>query len=160
MEFNLLSEQETQIGEFLTFKLGTELFAIENSYVTEINRVTEITPLPNTPEYLKGILNLRGKIIPVIDMRLKLRKQRDTQCDGACVILTMADAKVGLVVDTVLEILSIKAEDIELPCEPHCLAHGHYLQGISKCNDDPLMILNCQRIVDEDEIFDLAQIVS
>ncbi len=159
--YELSQEQDTQKGKFLTFRIGAELFAIEISYVTEINNMLSIVPLPDAPAYFKGVISLRGKIIPVIDMRLKLGKQPEPYNDRTCIIiLSVEGAQTGLIVDTVAEVLNIRDDDIERPPEMKHAAGSHYLQGIGKAEEDLVLILNCRKILDGDAIFDLAQIVS
>jgi purine-binding chemotaxis protein CheW len=154
-------EQSTQKGKFLTFKLDAELFALEISYVTEIYNMLSIVPLPGTPEYFKGIINLRGKIIPVIDMRLKLRKISESYNDRTCIIILIVDGiQSGLIVDTVSEVCNIREEDIEPPPGLKCLGSNHYIQGVAKIGDDLAMILDCRKILGEEKISNLAQEVS
>jgi purine-binding chemotaxis protein CheW len=159
--YEISQDRSTQRGTFLTFILDTELFAIEISYVTGINNMLSIISIPGAPEYFKGFINLRGKLIPVIDMRLKLRKEPKCYNDRTCIILLSIDgAKVGLIVDNVAEVLSIREENIELLPEMKRSAGNGYLQGIGRSGDNLALILNCKKILAEDEIFDLAQIVS
>ncbi len=110
-------EEDTQKGRFLTFLIGKETYGIEIIYVTEIIGIQAITEMPETPDYLKGIINLRGKIIPVMDVRLRFGKQPREYDDRTCVIvIDLSGISMGLIVDSVSEVLSIPAQDIaELP---------------------------------------------
>ena len=159
--YQFSQEEDTQKCKFLSFKLGAELFAIEIGYVTEINNLLAIISIPGTPDYFKGIISLRGKIIPVIDMRLKLRKEPEAYTDRTCIIiLSVEGAQTGLIVDTVAEVLTISDENIDLPPEMVRSSHSSYLQGIGKSGDDLALILNCKKILLEDHIFDLANVIS
>jgi purine-binding chemotaxis protein CheW len=159
--YGISQDQSAQTGRFLTFMLGAELFAIEAGYVTEINNMISIISIPGTPEYFKGIISLRGKIIPVIDLRLKLRKEPKRYSDKtSIIILRVEEAQIGLIVDNVAEVLSISHENIELIPDMQRSSGNRYLQGIGKSGENFAMILNCKKILAEDEIFDLAQIVS
>ena len=86
-EVNTSDAEDTQHGRFLTFQLGNEIFGIEISYVTEIIGMQEITAVPEVPAYIKGIINLRGKIIPLIDVRLKFHKEEAPYNDRTCIIV-------------------------------------------------------------------------
>lgn len=159
--FGFSHEGSTQRGKFLTFKLGTEYFAVEIAYVTEINQMLSIVPIPGTPKYLKGIVSLRGKIIPVIDMRLKLCKPSEQYTDRTCIIiLSIEGSQTGLIVDAVAEVLLIEEENIEAIPEVRASAKGHYFQGIGKAGEELILILNCKQILSEDGMLDLAHIVS
>ena len=159
--YQLSQEEDTQKSKFLSFRLGTELFAIEIRFVTEINNMLAIISIPGTPEYFKGIISLRGKIIPVIDMRLKLHKEPEVYNDRTCIIiLSVEGAQTGLIVDTVAEVLTISDENIDLPPEMKHSLGNSFLQGIGKSGDDLALILNCKQILLEDDIFDLVQVVS
>lgn len=99
---------DTQHGEFLTFLLGEETFGIEIRYVTEIIGIQRINNLPEAPEYVKEIINLRGKIIPVIDMRVRFKKEAAEYTDRTSIIvIDVLGTAVGLVVDCVLEVSAI-----------------------------------------------------
>ena len=159
--YTLSQEQNTQKGKYLTFQLGKELFAIEISYVTEINNMISIVPLPDTPAYFKGIISLRGKIIPVIDMRMKLCKQAGTYNARTCIIILSVDGiRTGLIVDAVAEVRSIGQEEIEPLPKRKQSNYGNYFQGIGKVKDDLVLILDCKKILLEDEMLDLTQVTS
>ena len=86
VEDTLEMEEDTQKGRFLTFYLGQECYGIENRYVTEIIGIQAITEIPELPEYVKGIINLRGKIIPLVDVRLRFKKEPREYNDRTCVV--------------------------------------------------------------------------
>lgn len=154
-------EQNTQKGKFLTFHLANEVFALEIRYVTEIYNMLSIVPLPGTPEYIKGIINLRGKIIPVIDMRLKLQKTAEAYTDRTCIIiLNVEGAPCGLVVDSVAEVCSIRDDDIEPLPEMKCFVMNHYLKGIAKVSEELAMILDCKVLLMQEQLSDLTHLVS
>lgn len=116
LEETLAVEEDTQKGKFLTFLLGKEVYAIEIKFVIEIIGIQPITELPESPAYVKGIINLRGKIIPVMDVRLRFKKKPVEYNDRTCIIVVeVQDISVGLIVDNVSEVLSITDEDIVPP---------------------------------------------
>ena len=95
-------EEDTQTGRFLTFSLGKEAYGIEIKYVTEIIGIQTITQIPELPEYAKGIINLRGKIIPVMDVRLRFKKEPRDYNESTCVIVVdISEVCIGLIVDNV-----------------------------------------------------------
>ncbi len=106
--------------KYLTFSLGGEKYGIEILAVREINGMTDITPIPETPEFVKGVINLRGKIIPVVDLRLKFQMVERAYDERTCIIVVQMSAssgpvQIGVVVDSVSEVSSISQEDIEPP---------------------------------------------
>ncbi|MFA5536858.1 MAG: chemotaxis protein CheW [Bacillota bacterium] len=149
-------EEDTQKGRYLTFSLGKESYGIEIKYVTEIIGIQEITEIPELPEYVKGIINLRGKIIPVMDVRLRFKKEEKEYNDRTCVIvIDVKDVSIGLIVDTVAEVLTIPEEGI---VEPPGVSKGfsnRYIKNIGKVGNDVKLILDCEKLLTEDEMEDL-----
>src|SRR5579864_9261992 len=109
---------DQRAGKYLTFRLGNEEFAIQVLHVREIMGIQEITAVPQTPGYVKGVLNLRGKVIPVVDLRLKfgMRELEYTQRTSIIVVQIERSARklqIGIIVDGVSEVLTLQAGDIE-----------------------------------------------
>jgi purine-binding chemotaxis protein CheW len=153
-------EEDTQKGKFLTFSLGAEVYGIEIKFVTEIIGMQPITEVPDLPEYVKGIINLRGKIIPVIDVRLRFKKSAAEYNDRTCIVVVdIRGISVGLIVDTVAEVLTIADQDIVPPPQ---LNNGSYYQrftkAIGKVGDDVKLILDSDRLLNDDEISSLDKI--
>lgn len=110
----IVKEEDTQSGKYLTFPLGNEVFGIEIKYITEIIGIQTITIVPEVPKYVKGIINLRGKIIPVVDVRLKFNKEEAEYNDRTCIIvIDIKDITIGLIVDCVSEVVDITDENIK-----------------------------------------------
>lgn len=152
-------EEDTQKGKFLTFSLGREEYGIEIKYVTEIIGLQSITEVPELPEYVKGIINLRGKIIPVIDVRLRFKKEPKEYNDRTCtIVVDMQDISVGLIVDMVAEVLSIPEEDIVPPPEINCGNHNKYIKGIGKKDGSVKLLLDCDRLLNDDEVEGLSKL--
>ena len=108
--------EDTQKGKFLTFSLGREDYGLEISYVIEIIGLQEITEVPGLPDYVRGIINLRGKIIPVMDVRLRFKKEAREYDDRTCtVVVDIKGVLVGLIVDRVAEVLVIDEAEIVPP---------------------------------------------
>jgi purine-binding chemotaxis protein CheW len=144
-------EEDTQKGKFLTFILGNETYGIEIKYVTEIIGIQPVTEVPEMPEYIRGIINLRGKIIPVMDVRLRFRKPFREYNDRTCVIVVdIKDFSIGLIVDSVSEVLSIPDEEIVVP--PDINKSGNkYIKGIGKTGNEVKLLLDCNKLLNEDD---------
>jgi purine-binding chemotaxis protein CheW len=149
---NLLDyEEDTQKGKFLTFILGNETYGIEIKHVTEIIGIQPVTEVPELPEYIKGIINLRGKIIPVMDVRLRFKKAFREYNDRTCVIVVdIKDISIGLIVDSVAEVLSIPEDQIVVP--PDISKGGNkYIKGIGKTGNEVKLLLDCNKLLNEEE---------
>lgn len=148
----LFEEEDTQKGKFLTFSLGHESYGIEILYVTEIVGIQPITEVPELPEYIKGIINLRGKIIPVMDVRLRFKKPPVDYNDRTCiVVIDIDDISIGMIVDTVAEVLSIPEQEIVPPPDLH-KGGRKYIKGIGKTGSEVTLILDCEKLLDEEEV--------
>lgn len=156
-EMILEEEEDTQKGRFLTFSLEEESYGIEIKYVTEIVGIQAITQVPELPGYLKGIINLRGKIIPVMDIRLRFKKESVDYNDRTCIIvIDIEDRCVGLIVDNVSEVLRIEEENIVDP--PQLTQTGsRYIKGIGRVGNDVKLLLDCAKLLTEDEIEDISE---
>lgn len=149
---NLLDyEEDTQKGKFLTFILGNETYGIEIKYVTEIIGIQPFTEVPELPEYIRGIINLRGKIIPVMDVRIRFKKAFREYNDRTCVIVVdIKDISIGLIVDSVAEVLSISEDQIVIP--PDISKGGNkYIKGIGKTGNEVKLLLDCNKLLNEDD---------
>jgi purine-binding chemotaxis protein CheW len=145
-------EVDTQKGKFLTFNLGNECYGIEIRFVTEIIGIQAITEVPELPDYIKGIINLRGKIIPVMDVRLRFKKPIINYNDRTCVIvIDIKDVSIGLIVDSVSEVIAIPEQDIVLPPELN-KGGNRYIKSIGKVGNDVKLILDCYRLLNDEEI--------
>jgi purine-binding chemotaxis protein CheW len=145
-------EEDTQHGRYLTFSLGEDVFGIDIKYVTEIIGMQPITPIPEAPDYIRGIVNLRGKIIPVMDMRLKFGKEQIAYNDRTCIIvIETADITTGLIVDSVAEVLMIGDADIAPPPDTRTGIQNRYISGIGKSGNDVNLLLSCEKLFAEEE---------
>ncbi|MUG43685.1 chemotaxis protein CheW [Paenibacillus woosongensis] len=151
--------EDTQTGKFLTFQLEEEFYGIEIRYVTEIIGIQKITEVPEMPDYLRGIINLRGKIIPVMDVRLRFKKSFRDYTDRTCVIVVdIKDISIGLIVDSVSEVLFIPEEEMIPPPEFH-KSTSKFIKAIGKVGQDVKLILDCEKLLHEQEVEDLGEIV-
>ena len=156
----LFEEQEDmQKNRYMAFSLDGENFAIEIRFVDEIIMMQSIAQLPEVPDYIRGVINLRGKIVPVVDMRVKFMKKQVPYTDRTCiVIVTNQGITVGLIVDGVNEVRTILDEDIAPPPDKRTGAFKRYLLGIAKAEGQILLLLDCDRIFKADETETIEQI--
>ena len=146
-------EEDTQKGRYLTFSLDKETYGIEIRKVTEIIGIQAITEMPEFPEYVKGIINLRGKIIPVIDVRLRFKKQPREYNDRTCVIVAdIKDISIGLIVDNVSEVFSIPEQDIVEPPQMNKDICNRYVKKIGKVGKDVKLLLDCEKLLTDDDM--------
>lgn len=139
-------EEDTQKDKFLTFRVGDEDYGIEIRYVTEIIGIQKITAVPDMPDFIKGVINLRGKVIPVLDMRRRfVLEDRDYDERTCIVVVNVAEAAVGLVVDTVNEVANIPEEQIEPAPEINKAGNNVMIQGLGKVGEEVKILLdvNC-----------------
>lgn len=160
IESTMELEEDTQKGRFLTFSLGKESYGIEIKYVTEIIGIQAITEIPELAEYVKGIINLRGKIIPVMDVRLRFKKEPKMYNDRTCVIVVdIGDISIGLIVDTVSEVLTIPDQDIVDPPQMNKGFNNRYIKKIGKVGSDVKLLLDCDRLLTEDEMENISEAI-
>ena len=146
-------QEDTQHGKYLTFSLGEESFGIEIRYVTEIIGIQPVTYVPEVPAYVKGIINLRGQIIPVIDLRLRFKKEATAYTDRTCIIvIDMGEISIGFIVDSVAEVINIGDGNIVPPPNYRTGAHNRYIKGIGKVGNDVKLLLDCDKIISEDDM--------
>lgn len=153
------AEEDTQKGKYLTFTLGQEAYGIEIKFVTEIIGIQPINAIPEVAEYVKGIINLRGKIIPVIDVRLKFKKEPVPYNDRTCiVVIEISGISVGLIVDQVAEVLDIPDGGIVPPPDMKTGFHNRYIKGIGKIGNEVKLLLDGEKLLSEDEVSQLEAV--
>lgn len=159
-EFELEMEEDTQKGKYLTFSIGKESYGIEIQYVTEIIGIQAITEIPELPDYVKGIINLRGKIIPVMDVRLRFKKEVKEYNDRTCVIvIDTMDLSIGLIVDSVAEVINIPEQDIEVPPKMNKGYNNRFIKNIGKVGNDVKLLLDCEKLLNVDDINTINEII-
>ncbi len=152
LDFKELMEQEdTQKGKFLNFFIGSEMYGIEVRNVIEIISILPMTEVSELPEYIKGIINLRGKIIPVMDVRLRFKKPFKEYNDKTCIIvIDIEDTYIGLIVDSVSEIVWIP--EVEIVDLPELNKTGNrYIKGIGKVGNGVRLILDCYKLLTDSD---------
>jgi purine-binding chemotaxis protein CheW len=144
-------------GKFLTFNLGVETYGIAIHFVREILGLTAITPVPNTPKFIKGVTNLRGKIIPLIDLRVKLNMDVAEFTRQTCIIVVDVPGvteriQMGVIVDGVKEVLNVKKEDLEDVPSFGIRVDTSYLLGLANCKTGISLLLDIERVLTQSEI--------
>lgn len=142
-------------GKYLAFALGNERYGVEILKVQEIIGVIKITEVPQAPHYIKGVINLRGKIIPVVDLRLKIGMEERGYDEKTCFIVvnTVLQGRplaVGVVVDTVLEVLSLEANHIQQAPQYGNTIESDFILGLGKTNDNVVILINIDQALDDD----------
>jgi purine-binding chemotaxis protein CheW len=146
------AEEDTQKDRYLTFIIGNECYGIDIKYITEIIGIQAITEIPEMPEYVKGIINLRGKIIPVIDVRLRFKKEPKDYDDRTCVVVVdFQDLSIGLIVDQVAEVITIPEQDIVDPPQVNKGSNNRYIRKIGKVGNAVKLLLDCEMLLTEHE---------
>ena len=141
-----------EAGKFLTFKLGEESYGIAVLKIREIIRMQKITPVPQMPKYVKGVINLRGKVFPVIDMRLKFGLGEETVTERTCIVVVQIPGRdntptsVGLIVDAVEEVVTIGEDEVE---ETPDIAQfdSEYILGIAKIKGEVTTLLDIDSVI-------------
>ncbi|MFT4106128.1 MAG: chemotaxis protein CheW [Lacrimispora sp.] len=157
LELEKTSEQEDTLqGKYLTFSLGErDLYGMDIRYVTEIIGMKPITQVPEMPEYMKGIMNLRGKIIPIMDVRKRFGREEKAYDERTCIIvLNTDDFSIGLIVDRVDEVLTIQDEEISPLPDLKKGDHG-YIKGIGKTEGRITLLLDCKKVLNGDELVEV-----
>ena len=156
-------KQATAAGEDLlqlvSFKLGEEEFGVDILKVQEINRLVDITKVPRAPSFVEGVINLRGKVIPIIDLRKRFgldMKERDK--DTRIVVVDIEGSIMGMIVDAVSEVLRLPASTIEPAPEIATSIDSEYIRGVAKLEDRLLIFLDLSKVFSQQERMALNQI--
>lgn len=149
-------------GKYLTFTLAGEEYGIGILRIKEIIGMMPITSVPRTPGYVKGVINLRGKVIPVIDLRLRFNMEENDYTDRTCIIVVeidmeTADMVIGIVVDAVSEVVSIKKEDIEATPAFGTDLNTEYILGMAKMEGAVKILLDIDTVLSSDELSYIEQ---
>jgi purine-binding chemotaxis protein CheW len=143
--------------QYLTFQLGDEVFALDVSRVREILEFTRITQVPKTPDYMKGVINLRGNVVPVVDMRLKLGLAETIKTVDTCIVVVEVLSEgenivMGALVDSVQEVIEIEHDQIEPAPKIGIQLNTDFVAGMGKKDDRFVIILNMDKVLSSDEL--------
>ncbi len=145
----------------VSFKIKDEEFAFDIMRIVEVIKIKEITEVPTAPSFMEGIINLRGKIIPIIDLRKRfnLETKERTKENRIIIIEYQKSQLAGVIIDEVQKVLNVKKEEILPPPSTLVSAGGKYIEAIIKIEDRIIVLLNIEKIFTEEEKVDLAQII-
>ena len=149
MEMETIQQDEQQL---VVFDLASEAYGVDISAVREIIRLQEITQVPRTPEFVEGVINLRGKVIPVIDLRRRFGLSvGEENKDNRIVVVDIGGQDIGVIVDAVTEVLRISSELVEPPSSVITTSESEYLLGIAKLDGRMIILLDLQEVLSEAE---------
>jgi purine-binding chemotaxis protein CheW len=145
------AEEATASTQYLTFKLGEEVFALDVAEVREILDFTSVTKVPKTPDFMRGVINLRGSVVPVMDLRLKFDMSATEQTVNSCIIVVEMNfgsdqVVIGVLADAVQEVIDLEPEQIEPPPRIGTKLNTEFILGMGKHNGSFMMILDIDKI--------------
>jgi len=149
--------QADVVTQYLSFKLGEEIFALDISKVREVLDFTTVTKVPQTPDYMRGVINLRGGVVPVVDLKLKFGMEETDKTVNTCVIIVEVNLEgdsvvLGALADSVQEVFDLKAEDIEPAPKIGTQLNTEFLKGMGKKNEEFILLLDIDKVFTTDEI--------
>jgi len=153
------SPSTANAGEFLSFTLGNEQYGVDILKVQEIRGYDQVTRVPDAPDYIKGVINLRGTIVPVIDLRLKLRLE-NARYDAftVMIVLNVEQRVVGIVVDSVSDVIALTAEQIRPTPEFGAAVDTRFINGIGTQDERMLILLDIETLLDTAELVDTRRV--
>jgi purine-binding chemotaxis protein CheW len=149
-------------GQYLTFVLSSEIFAMGILAIKEILEYTHLTPVPMTPDYIRGVINLRGAVVPVLDLSVRFGKQPSPITKRTCIVIIEIVAggqrhDIGIVVDTVNAVLDIPADDVEPPPSFGARIRTDFIKGMAKVDNKFIILLNVNQALATQELFALSE---
>ncbi len=148
-----VSEEEQK---YLTFKLANEEYGVEILKVRELIGIMDITAVPQMPVHMKGVINLRGKVIPVVDLRLKFGLEEIEHTEQTCIIVVDVGKEIGIIVDTVSEVLDIKGANVEPPPSMGGSVDTSFILGMGKVGDAVKILLDIDKVLTTEELLNVA----
>jgi purine-binding chemotaxis protein CheW len=156
MSDNMIEEADDEVLEnkYLMCKLGNEVYGIDIKHVTDIIELQKITEVPDMPDYVKGVINLRGQVIPVIDMRLRFKMQEREYDDRTVItVVQIQDNSIGFIIDTATEVQDIPEKDIDPPPKfQGDESKQKYIFGLGKVESDVIILLDIEKLVGEADL--------
>ncbi len=160
MEILESTKSSSDILQLVSFIIGNEQYAVDIFYVKEINRLSQITKVPNAPDFIEGVINLRGRIIPVIDLRIKIglpKKEYDK--DSRIVVIENENSLVGFLVDSVKEVIRIPKQILEEPPEIVTSSKTEFIGSVGKLEDRLLILIDLKKILSKSEHNSLKEVI-
>ncbi|MGP9833486.1 chemotaxis protein CheW [Marinobacter sp. NSM] len=158
-------EKDSSVSDFLTFSVDEELFAIEIMKVKEILEYSALTSVPLMPPFIRGVINLRGSVVPVVDLKVRFGGDKNIPTKRTCFVIVEVPTdnghqEIGIVVDTVSEVLSISSDNIEPPPSFGAKIRADFIQGMGKLNGSFVIILCVDKVLSVEELADINGFVS
>ncbi|HTP64432.1 MAG TPA: chemotaxis protein CheW [Geobacteraceae bacterium] len=149
--------ENTEMMQFLTFKLDGELFALNIAKVREVLDITTVTRVPRTPEFMLGVINLRGSVVPVVDLRLRFGMRQGERTVNTCIVIAEVLVEgetlvLGVMVDSVQEVIDLSPADIEPAPKIGTRLDMEFIIGMGKLKEKFIIILNIDRLFSSDEL--------
>ncbi len=159
-----MTNNNKEINSFLSFKLGEETYAANVSKVLNILEMVKITKVPKAPDYMKGVINLRGTVLPLVDTRIKFGLEETAYTSNTCILVLDIEmegetVQVGALVDSVQEVLELNNEEILPPPSIGKKYKSEFIEGMAKMDDQFIMVLNMDMIFSTDELIALQESV-
>ena len=153
--------KDSLTNKFLAFRLNDDEFGLSLNYVLEIIGIQPITDLPDTPDYVVGVINLRHKIIPVMDLRTRFHMQLRQYDERTCIIVLNVNGRiVGIIVDTVLEVIEIKEEQFQQELGLSPKQNNPFIEGIVQSEDSVQVIVNVEKLVSAENFQPIADVLA
>jgi len=147
------NEKSHAVSEYLTFTLGNETYGIDILKVQEIRGYDTVTHIANAPDFMKGVINLRGVIVPIVDMRIKFKVGEATYHEFTVVIImNVLDRVIGMVVDGVSDVVALMPEQIRPAPEMGAAMDTHYITGLGTQNDQMLILIDIEKLMSSEEM--------
>ena len=156
------TEQHVLAGKYLTFNLAEEIYGIETLKVREIISLMEITAVPQTPRYVKGVINLRGKVIPIVDLRTRFGMEDHEYQERTCIIVVEIEegdphSQVGVVVDTVMEVVNVQDDDIDTTPAFGVNLAMEYISGVAKLKGQVIILLDIEKVLEDEDFVPMTE---
>lgn len=158
-----MATEESQF-QLVTFHLGEELYGVNIMDVKEIVRLQNVRVIPNAPYYVEGIINLRGEIIPIIDLHKRFRiqslskKDSDADFEGGFIILNIDNSKIGIIIDKIARVVTVKGEDVKEPPQMLSGIGSEYIEGVIREDSGYLIMLNIRKLFNAKELQKIIEI--
>ena len=146
-----LSSENTVLGKVMTFHIGDQIYGIEIQYVTEKNEIQPITKIPQVPPNIKEIINVRSKVVPIVDIRSRFGKEEIPYTSRTCIIiLSHNEMSVGIIVDSVADVEDIHSHDLSATPENRSVNTNSFIQYMIRSGDDVKLILDVAKLLDDE----------
>jgi purine-binding chemotaxis protein CheW len=155
------AENYKEVLQLVSFKIGNEEFGVDILQVQEINRLVDVTRVPNAPDFVEGVMNLRGRIVPVVNLRKRLGlEKRENDKDTRIVVVEIEGKTIGFIVDSVSEVLRVSKSVVEPPPELISGIDSEYIIGIAKLENRLLILLDLKKVLNVEERETLKEVFS